>query len=327
MDSKSREILRSERGQSMVVIALALTSMIAMAGLVLDGGNAYLQRREAQNAADSAALAGAWQMSQIGATNGQVAVSVNDYVARNGASASSVVYVQSNGAAMNAVSSYTASSAPPAGAVGVSVAAGKSVPTFFMRVLSINTVSAVADAAAMTGPVSAVNGLVPMALNLDAASSPVGTLVSLSSPLGDGGNGTYNLQSIDTVAAGLGPFRDAMCNGIQTGVTIGLGSYRAYQNPTLLDDERYCLNQRIGLAPSETWNNFATGSPRMMLVPVANGDMGEGSIRIIGFRAFFLERVDGSNTVYGRFLRTIVGDARIDFTAPNYGVVTVKLTH
>jgi Flp pilus assembly protein TadG len=48
-----------QRGQMLVLFTLALIAMIAMVGLVIDGGAAYAQRRGQQNAADLAALAAA----------------------------------------------------------------------------------------------------------------------------------------------------------------------------------------------------------------------------------------------------------------------------
>jgi Flp pilus assembly protein TadG len=50
---------RADKGQIIVIFALGLVAMIAMVGLVLDGGSTYAQRRAQQNAADLAALAGA----------------------------------------------------------------------------------------------------------------------------------------------------------------------------------------------------------------------------------------------------------------------------
>lgn len=49
---------QSERGQIVVLFAGFLVALVAMAGLVLDGGGAFAQRRAEQNAADLAALAG-----------------------------------------------------------------------------------------------------------------------------------------------------------------------------------------------------------------------------------------------------------------------------
>ena len=48
-----------ERGQTLVIVALSMIALMAMLMLVLDGGNAYYQRRIAQAAADAGALAGA----------------------------------------------------------------------------------------------------------------------------------------------------------------------------------------------------------------------------------------------------------------------------
>jgi hypothetical protein len=48
----------SELGQAAVLLALAFVGLLAFTALAIDGGNAYLTRRNAQNAADSAALGG-----------------------------------------------------------------------------------------------------------------------------------------------------------------------------------------------------------------------------------------------------------------------------
>jgi hypothetical protein len=54
--------LPSEKGQSLVLVALGLLAFVAILALVLDGGNAYAAKRQAQNAADAGALAGATYM-------------------------------------------------------------------------------------------------------------------------------------------------------------------------------------------------------------------------------------------------------------------------
>lgn len=49
----------NERGQALVIIALAIIGLVAITALTIDGGNAYSDRRHAQNAADTAVLAAA----------------------------------------------------------------------------------------------------------------------------------------------------------------------------------------------------------------------------------------------------------------------------
>jgi len=45
-------------GQTIVLFALSLLAIVAMAGLLIDGGMAWANQRQAQAAADTAALAG-----------------------------------------------------------------------------------------------------------------------------------------------------------------------------------------------------------------------------------------------------------------------------
>src|SRR5438270_11341097 len=49
---------KRESGQTLVIIALSMTAMLGIAGLVIDGGTAFVYRRAMQNAADAAAIAG-----------------------------------------------------------------------------------------------------------------------------------------------------------------------------------------------------------------------------------------------------------------------------
>ncbi len=49
----------ADRGQILVVFVLAVVAIIAMVGVVIDGGNVFAQQRIAQNGSDSAATAGA----------------------------------------------------------------------------------------------------------------------------------------------------------------------------------------------------------------------------------------------------------------------------
>jgi hypothetical protein len=51
--------LRKQSGQAVVMVAVAVLVLTAILALALDGGSIYLDKRQLQNAADSAALAGA----------------------------------------------------------------------------------------------------------------------------------------------------------------------------------------------------------------------------------------------------------------------------
>ena len=51
--------LEVDRGQALILIAFAAIALFGITGLAIDGSNKFSDRRHAQNAADTAALAGA----------------------------------------------------------------------------------------------------------------------------------------------------------------------------------------------------------------------------------------------------------------------------
>jgi Flp pilus assembly protein TadG len=85
----TRSRSRDERGQVLVVFALALIAIVAMTGLVLDGGSTFVQRREQQNVADAAAMAAGYAYATTGSTGsagtaGQTIASANGYTSGTG---------------------------------------------------------------------------------------------------------------------------------------------------------------------------------------------------------------------------------------------------
>lgn len=75
----------ASEGQILALFALSLVAMVAMVGLVLDGGSTFAQRRNQQNAADMAAIAGANQFLLSGSkaaatTTAQAIASQNGFV-------------------------------------------------------------------------------------------------------------------------------------------------------------------------------------------------------------------------------------------------------
>lgn len=72
---------RTERGQTIVLIAVAIVGLVGFTALAIDGGNAFSDRRNAQNAADTAALSAALAKVRNNDWNaiGQTIASSNGY--------------------------------------------------------------------------------------------------------------------------------------------------------------------------------------------------------------------------------------------------------
>lgn len=80
--------INTENGQSLVIVAIAFFALVAVAALVIDGGILYLNRRNAQTAADAAAMAGAHEWCVNNGSFTDLQTIVNQYaITENGATA------------------------------------------------------------------------------------------------------------------------------------------------------------------------------------------------------------------------------------------------
>jgi len=76
--------IKSEKGQTLIILVLGIVAFVALLALVLDGGYAYAAKRQAQNAADAGALAGATYMCKNKDEAGGISTA-EDYAVVNGA--------------------------------------------------------------------------------------------------------------------------------------------------------------------------------------------------------------------------------------------------
>src|SRR5687768_7163301 len=69
-------IKASEKGQALILITLAAIGLFGFAALAIDGSMAFSNKRHAQNAADTSALAGALSYAREGNTANIVTVAL-----------------------------------------------------------------------------------------------------------------------------------------------------------------------------------------------------------------------------------------------------------
>lgn len=148
-----------QSGQSLILFAVLLMTLVAGTGLVIDTGYAYQQRRLAQNAADGAALAAAQylaaHMSQAIPDSTMVSL-MNSYAGANlpGATISGW-YVDGNGNQVAQIGSgYTippVSPGHPPTVAGVQLTSTHAHNTFFMQMVNFRTVTVQANGGATYG--------------------------------------------------------------------------------------------------------------------------------------------------------------------------------
>ncbi len=148
-----------QAGQILVLAGVLLVALLAMTGLIIDGGNAWVQQRATQNATDSAANAGAGVLArnlfEQGKTDGDVKQAVDSAAQANGIDPASVsaYYTTRSGELLSPSVRVgdNPTQAPPSTAEGVQVHATKSFGTYFAGVVGITTLSAATSATAVSG--------------------------------------------------------------------------------------------------------------------------------------------------------------------------------
>src|SRR5688500_11283234 len=167
-----------ERGQVLAIVAMGMIGIIAMVGLVIDGGFAWAQQRETQNGADAVAFAGATVIQQSIAgtprTDGDVGCAVEQAADANGVELDAVVYTDAFGAALvpeiavgACVPSPAASLPIPGAAQGVRDVGSQQFDTFLMQVVGFSEMTATANAAAVVGRYAGATGsILPVTIPL-----------------------------------------------------------------------------------------------------------------------------------------------------------------
>jgi Flp pilus assembly protein TadG len=140
-----RRLLAEEGGQVIVMVAIAMTGLVAVVGLVSDGGLVFAQRRDLQNVADAAALAGAMQIDE-GAYRASESVVLDEHAAYRAATG----YLEDEGDLAYSVVVRPAR---------VEVAVSREASTGFLRVVGIDSVEI--SAKAMAEPRHGVASAVP----------------------------------------------------------------------------------------------------------------------------------------------------------------------
>ena len=185
-----------ERGQVLILAAFAMTAFLGLVGMVVDGGIYLQERRQLQNAADAAALAGVPFLPGDTAGAEQAA---RDWAANNGMDPSEITSVTFE-----------------EGNTRIRVQLQRDVPAQFARVLGFIDFDVNASAAAQTGSSSGITGLAPFgvlesAVNFCDTPPPVNCLVTLKYDVNNTG-ATIGDLNFDGVGGG-GSELDAIIRG------------------------------------------------------------------------------------------------------------------
>jgi hypothetical protein len=159
---KSADPYPSERGQVLAIVAGGMLVIIAMVGLIIDGGYAWGQQRITQNAADGVSMAGTAVIQDYlsdpttppAPTGGDVGCAVVDAADAHEIGLERAEYTDDRGNLLSPTIEVPACGSGdtiPAGAQGVKATTTHDFDTFLVRAVGFGTLTATAEATAVVG--------------------------------------------------------------------------------------------------------------------------------------------------------------------------------
>lgn len=312
-----------EHGQSIVLVAVSMIAMLAMSGLVLDGGFLLVHRRRMQNAADAATLAGSRELA-LGSDDATILSRIQEYaITRNGADSVNALY-EPGGETIGQGS-------VPGTATGVRVETQFQYQTFFARIVGQNTLTASGVAEAQLGALQSTGNLLPMVTHCDAEEMGEEGECPEDAFLLDK---TYQLWGTKTGPGGFGwldwdgppvgtpELADNIRHPENSG-TWQIGDF-VRSGPGVKDSEpvRSALDEWLARPEDQ----------RHVTIIVYDYTQGGGAnlkYHIVGFAEFVLAGYDfqGSNkTITGKFQKWVNPSSDIDIGDTGFGAYGVKIT-
>jgi hypothetical protein len=148
---------RGERGQVLVIFSLGLVAIVAMVGLVLDGGDTFVRKRDQQNVADHAAMAAGYAYAMSGGSSATAASAAWSTAAANG-------YTN----LANGVSISVSLDAAGSSARHITVTITKPHANNFAGVVGLSSWNVTTTATVEAGWANGVVGAMPIIFNLSA---------------------------------------------------------------------------------------------------------------------------------------------------------------
>lgn len=310
-------IIKNEKGNALVIVALAMIVIMGFSALAIDVGAMFTARNQLQAAVDAAALAGASGLliSQGEATN------------------RAITFAGLNNCINQPVAITSADVTFPT-PDRVQVQANRPLSLFFASVLGLNTANITAMAVAELGKVVSTGDLKPWAI--PDLNYPLGVQVILKAgELGAPGTSSGFFYPVDFPPLNKGnPVTGAQAylENIMYGASepVEIGDILLVEPGNMVGPTAAGVNYLIGQDPGAYWNGTeVTGSafpgfssPRIIKVPFYDPNFppasGKNTVTVIRLGAFFLEDIQGRNVI-GRFIEITTSGT------PGGGATTLRI--
>jgi hypothetical protein len=295
-----KRILREERGSSLILAGLALTVMLAAAGVVVDGGTLYVTKAEMKKAANAAVLSAAQELTN---KDGSVRSVLTTVLKDHGEDQS----VKSTSVDMGR---------------RVRVELSRPVRLGFSGIFGIKQADVAVSAAADIGPMGSAVGAVPVGVD-ESVPLNYGQEYELKDGPGQGSTGFYGILDFTARGGGATEYEAVLTNGFDGELTVG--QIVGTKEGVVAGKTQKAVQSRIDRCPNPSGDLNVRECSRIMLVPVYRY-YDKKHVEIISFAFFYLTQpADKDNTIHGKFIKR----ADTGFAKPgtaDKGAYAIRLT-
>ncbi|MEZ4626757.1 MAG: pilus assembly protein TadG-related protein [Eubacteriales bacterium] len=323
-----------ERGESLLIVAFAMTALVGVAATATDLGVAYVKTAQTQTAADAAVLAAGMKLP----------VGSSDTSAKAEAIATAKEYLAKNGVSNTDEATITFGDLVDGSYHSISVTQPAVSETAFARIFGIDEITFQRGAEAKIVPCAALSDLVPLSIKESTLKDLIANDMTEHAILKYGSNtedvdyGAFGAIDLDGVkGGGANDYTSWLANGYQDKLTIGTvlpiepGNMTGPTYDGVVQRYNACTH-----FPSEggcTVSKYFDDCPRVMKVPVIEyTDSSMKYVRVTGFAAFVLEdytTYEDVGCVVGSYVDMVnigAADSDLTGTAESFGVYSLILT-
>ena len=294
---------RNEEGSSIVLLALALAGILAILGLVIDGGTLYATKTHLQKAANAAVLSGAQELTNQSAKVTQV---VGEVLTKHGETSS--LY------ATNIEMGHK-----------VTIQLQRNVPLAFSSLFGLSSTPVSVKAAAELQAMGRAQGAAPLGID-DSIQLVHNVEYTLKVDQTEATYGNFGILALG--GPGASTYEDNLMHGYTNELKIG--DVIDTQTGNIVGKTRNAVNFRIDACPYVSGDMSRRDCPRIILVPTYRPNITGNqlkSITVTGFAFFYITDPMSSKdkTVKGMF----ISRADTGFSDPNataQGAFAIKLT-
>lgn len=305
---KLHELIHNQEGISLILVALCLVVFMGFIAIVVDVGALYFEKSRLQKALDAAVLGGA-QMLPISEDEAKsIAI---DLVSKNSFSVSL--------------------SEVDTGANYIQIDKTVNKDLTFARVIGFNDADVTATARAeILNNLKKGDGIIPLALEKQEFNANESYVMHFESGNGNNANIRGNFGFLAIGGNGANHLEKGIMYGRAIGINEEHDTEPGYNWGKVRSGFQYRIDQDAAKEHCQAYNTADKSCSRVVTVPLIDSfedATGRSKVKIIGFAAFWIEKiVDNGNQkrIQGRFIN-LIRDGEFTEEGENFGIFQVKL--